>query len=162
MRSAASRALSTSAAKAALPWVGGSEAEILNKNPGKDAVGVIRGINQFAADSEQKYPRAAYVKIQGTTLHQSHKDPETKSECITVGIHTKNDTRVVSGHVYADGKFQSWESRAGKKQSKGQRGRRGDEQDEGQSAGEGEGQSVGKGEGQGMEEGEAQGTEGKK
>jgi len=91
------------ASKRALEWKGATPQRILDINgaKGQKAIDGIRSVEHAA---EEKYPgKASYIKIQGTKLHPSHKDPNETQNVITVSVHTANHTRLLSGHVREDG-----------------------------------------------------------
>ncbi|KKZ61024.1 hypothetical protein EMCG_00648 [[Emmonsia] crescens] len=81
---------------------------------------VEAGVNYFntiktaSGDIEKKYPRVAYAKIQGTTLHTSSKDKSDLKKVVTVGYHTNNGTRLLSIHAHDDGTWTEFFSRPGK------------------------------------------------
>ncbi|KAK5745972.1 hypothetical protein LTR17_001102 [Elasticomyces elasticus] len=132
------RAFSTTAAKATLPWIGGSVKALEEANPGKSVEGVVKGLTALATSVKEKDPRAAIVEIQyvylhlytesvdsgmmarantsycrGTKIHDSH--TEQGRRVVTANVNTAQGTRLVSAHIYEDGTFKAMSSRAGKK-----------------------------------------------
>jgi hypothetical protein len=61
--------------------------------------------------------------LRGAKAHTSSKDPTDTDDVITIGFYSQNGTRLLSGHVHADGTYKLAESRAGKGKGKKQEGK---------------------------------------
>ncbi|KAF2150846.1 hypothetical protein K461DRAFT_296079 [Myriangium duriaei CBS 260.36] len=109
----ASRAFSTSAKKA-LVWVGATELDLIAAN-GSRGPKVVEAVHAIEAHAEAMYPgKASVLKIQGTKLHKSTKDPNETEEVVSVSVLTESGTRLLSGHAQASGGFTTHTARAGR------------------------------------------------
>jgi len=68
-------------------------------------------VSTASTSIEQEYPKVTDAKIQGTTPHQSSKDPSDTKNVVTVSYHTLSGTRVLSIHAHDDGTWSVFPSR---------------------------------------------------
>ncbi|KAE8348354.1 hypothetical protein BDV28DRAFT_152920 [Aspergillus coremiiformis] len=93
------------------------DVQTLNSPDGERWVSSVQKIRDKVEDL---YDNVAEYEIQGGKAHKSKKDPTDPDDIITIGFYSKSGTRLLSGHVHANGSYKLAESRAGRGQGKSQ------------------------------------------
>ncbi|KAJ6105324.1 hypothetical protein N7523_010134 [Penicillium sp. IBT 18751x] len=60
-------------------------------------------VDKYCNDQEKRDPRIKKASIQGTELHQSHKDPTDPKKVISIRFLDAEEKRVGTGHLHDDG-----------------------------------------------------------
>lgn len=60
-------------------------------------------VDQYCKEQEARDPRIKQASVQGTELHQSHKDPTDPQKVISIQFLDAEGKRVGTGHLHEDG-----------------------------------------------------------
>ncbi|GIJ99640.1 hypothetical protein Aspvir_003641 [Aspergillus viridinutans] len=114
------RNFSSTAKRHILSLIGKVTIEDVRKTNGSKGDEWVASVQKIRDEVETQYNVVTSYEIQGAKAHKSSKDPTDPDDVITVGFYSQNGTRLLSGHVHADGTYKLTESRAGKGKGKGQ------------------------------------------
>ncbi|KAF2161842.1 hypothetical protein M409DRAFT_27898 [Zasmidium cellare ATCC 36951] len=64
---------------------------------------LLKQVHKYCNDQETRDPRIKQASIQGTELHQSHKDPNDPKKVISIKFLDEEGKRVGTGHLHEDG-----------------------------------------------------------
>ncbi|KAG2001297.1 hypothetical protein GB937_010316 [Aspergillus fischeri] len=117
------RNISSTAKRNILSLLGKVTIDDVRKENGPNGEQWVKSVQKIRDDVETQYRDVTGFEIQGAKAHTSSKDPTDTDDVITIGFYSQNGTRLLSGHVHADGTYKLAESRAGKGKGKKQEGK---------------------------------------